>query len=62
FGKIPRNFVIDPSGQFLLAANQDSSNIVLFKINEETGALTATGEIVNIPVPVCVRLVPIASM
>src|SRR5258707_9082322 len=27
-GKTPRNFVIDPTGKYLLAANQDSDQIV----------------------------------
>lgn len=56
-GKIPRNFGIDPTGQFLLAANQDSDTIVFFRIDQQTGALTPTGEVVNIPTPVCVRMV-----
>ncbi|HWL08309.1 MAG TPA: lactonase family protein [Planctomicrobium sp.] len=58
-GKIPRNFVIDPSGTFLLAANQDSDNIFVFTIDQETGALAPTGEVINVPMPVCVRLVPL---
>lgn len=36
-GNWPRNFVIDPSGKFLLVGNQKSGNISLFKINEKTG-------------------------
>ena len=41
-GKTPRNFAITPDGQFLLAENQDSGNIVTFK-RESDGTLTATG-------------------
>jgi 6-phosphogluconolactonase len=51
-GKTPRNFAIDPTGKFLLAANQESSNIVVFRIDSTTGALTPTGEIVEAPAPV----------
>lgn len=40
FGKTPREFNIDPSGNWLLAANQDSHNIVIFQINQSTGLLT----------------------
>jgi 6-phosphogluconolactonase len=42
-GRIPcggnwtRNFVIDPSGKYLLVANQKSGDISLFRINEKTG-------------------------
>lgn len=55
-GKTPRSFVIDPSGAFLLAANQDSDNVVTFKINPDSGALTATGHSVEVPTPVCVKV------
>jgi 6-phosphogluconolactonase len=53
-GKTPRNFAIDPTGKFLLAANQESNNIVIFRIDSITGALTPTGEIAEAPAPVCV--------
>ncbi|MCU0461797.1 MAG: lactonase family protein [Bacteroidales bacterium] len=36
-GNWPRNFVIDPSGKFLLVGNQRSDNIAVFKINQKTG-------------------------
>lgn len=42
-GKHPRNFVIDPTGKFLLVANQNTGNVVVFKRNQQTGLLTATG-------------------
>ncbi|WP_242204147.1 lactonase family protein [Aestuariivivens insulae] len=40
YGKHPRNFTIDPSGKYLLVANQDSNNIVIFKRNIKTGKLS----------------------
>ena len=55
-GKWPRNFAIDVSGQNLYVANQESDNIVAFKIDAATGALTATGQEINVPRPVCVCL------
>jgi 6-phosphogluconolactonase len=57
-GQIPRNFTIDPTGQFLLAANEDSGNIVVFKIDAATGALTPTGQVEEVPSPVCITFVP----
>lgn len=54
-GKKPRNFAIEPNGKFLLVANQDSDNIVVFRIDEKTGKLQPTGNIVNVPVPVCLK-------
>ena len=54
-GKTPRNFAIDPTGTFLLAANQHSDSVVSFRIDRETGALTPTGHSIAVPAPVCVR-------
>jgi len=55
FGKSPRNFVIDPSGTFLLVANQNSDNVVTFKINPATGLLVKTGIEAKVPAPVCLK-------
>jgi len=41
-GRTPRNFAIDPTGAYLLAANQESGNVVVFRIDATTGALTPT--------------------
>lgn len=57
-GQIPRNFAIDPTGQFLLAANEDSGNIVVFRIDAATGMLTPTGQVEQVPAPVCITFVP----
>jgi 6-phosphogluconolactonase len=54
FGKTPRNFALDPSGRYLVAANQDTDNIVSFTIDLNDGKLSKAGEI-NIPSPVCVK-------
>jgi 6-phosphogluconolactonase len=54
-GKTPRDFEIDPSGHFLLAANQDSNTIVTFKINQQTGELESTGMSVDVPSPACIK-------
>jgi 6-phosphogluconolactonase len=54
-GKHPRNFVIDPTGHFLLIANRDTDNIVIFSINPVSGSLKATGQEISIPNPVCLK-------
>jgi len=54
-GKTPRNFNFDPTGNFLLVANQNSDEIVIFKRNKETGMLTDTGKRINVPSPVCIK-------
>ncbi|MFD1161058.1 lactonase family protein [Hwangdonia seohaensis] len=51
-GDWPRNFAIDPSGKFLLVANQKSNNISVFKVNTQTGFLSFLNE-VPLPTPVC---------
>ncbi len=56
-GKKPRNFTIDPSGRFLLVANQETNNVVIYKRNMKTGMLTATGEQITVPSPVCLKMV-----
>jgi 6-phosphogluconolactonase len=55
-GEVPRNFCIDPTGNYLLAANQQTNNIVVFKRNKQTGVLTPTGEQLSIPKPVCLKM------
>ena len=53
-GVRPRNFGVDPTGNYLLAANQDTHNVVVLKINQQDGTLTPTGKEVKVPNPVCV--------
>ena len=36
-GKVPRDFVISPDGAFLVAANQESGNLAVFRLNAMTG-------------------------
>lgn len=56
-GKKPRNFNFDPTGNFLLVANQDSDEIVVFRRDLNTGLLTDTGKRIAVPSPVCVQWV-----
>ena len=54
-GKTPRNFNFDPSGNFLLAANQDSDDVVIFRVNKKTGLLTDTKKRIKVGNPVCIK-------
>lgn len=57
-GKTPRHFTLDPTGKFLLAANQDSSDITIFRVHAKTGQLTPAGQPVkDAPLPVCIVFV-----
>jgi 6-phosphogluconolactonase (cycloisomerase 2 family) len=55
-GDHPRNFTLDPSGNWLLVANQLSNNIVIFKRNKDSGKLTFSGEIIDTPAPSCLKM------
>ena len=57
-GESPRNFAVDPTGTFLLAENQRSNNIVTFRIDSQTGKLSSTGSVIEIPSPVCIKMIP----
>jgi 6-phosphogluconolactonase len=56
-GKNPRNFVIDQSGTLLLVANQDSNNIVTFRITPTTGELELIDQIADVSRPVCLKMI-----
>ena len=58
-GQKPRNFAVDPTGAYLLSANQDSDTIVVFRIDPQTGDLTPTGQVLEVPSPVCVQFLPV---
>ena len=52
-GKAPRNFTMNKEGNWLLVANQDSDNIIAFRRNIQTGALSSTGVSIKLSMPVC---------
>ncbi len=55
-GAQPRNFMIDPTGRYLLVANQKTSNIVVYKRDMITGLLQPTLQQVEVPNPVCLQM------
>ncbi len=55
-GKVPRNFMVDSRGEYVLIANQDTDNVVVYKADAKTGKLTATGTELKVPAPVCLKL------
>ncbi|MGA9980886.1 MAG: lactonase family protein [Candidatus Sulfotelmatobacter sp.] len=59
-GIMTRFFTIDPTGAFLLAANQISNNVVLYRIDAATGRLSKTGAELKVDTPVCLKFVPVA--
>jgi 6-phosphogluconolactonase len=53
-GRHPRDFIIDPEGNFLCVLNKDSDNLVIFRINRKSGLFTKEREY---PVPSPVTMI-----
>lgn len=60
-GTMPRDFIIDPTGKYLLVANQGSNNIVIFKRNAKTGLLSSLRDQVQVQKPVCLQLLEMGN-
>lgn len=56
-GKFPRHFAITPCGKAVIISNQDSSTINLFHRDVETGLVSATGDVYDIPAPNYIRFI-----
>ena len=54
-GSWPRNFSLDPTGRWLLVANQKSESVVVFARDLLSGRLTATRQRLELRAPACVR-------
>mmetsp|Transcript_43534 Transcript_43534/g.100217 ORF Transcript_43534/g.100217 Transcript_43534/m.100217 type:complete len:478 (+) Transcript_43534:82-1515(+) len=50
-GATPRHFQFDASGQWLIAANQDSDSLAVFHFNQATGQLKWSGNDYAVPSP-----------
>ena len=53
-GKTPRDFILSPDQEFLIAVHQDSDNATVFKRNPETGRLAELSNDFHVPEAVCV--------
>ncbi len=51
----PRNFNITKDGKLLLVGNQESNEIVVFKIDQAKGLLADTGKRISVPSPACIQ-------
>ena len=53
-GTQPRHFALSPSGQWLLAANQQERAVTVYRVEAQTGALSFHSKLENVPVePTC---------
>lgn len=58
-GKTPRDISLDPTGNWLVAANQDSDSIAIFKVDKKTGMINPVQLVENIKSPVCLAWLPL---
>ena len=56
-GEHPRNFTIDPTGQFLLVSNRDTDNVVIFRLDKATGTPIPTGQQLTLSMPMCIKII-----
>lgn len=56
-GKRPRFFTLDPTDDFLFAANQESDSIVAFRVNKASGDLAPTGQVISVGSPSAISFV-----
>jgi 6-phosphogluconolactonase len=56
-GTTPRHFAMDPTGQWLLLANQGSDTVDLLRIDSTSGLLTPTDRSLAVASPVCIQFV-----
>ena len=54
-GNWPRNFVIDPTGRFLIAGNQKSNYISVFRIDKKTGLPSTALDSARMKMPACLK-------
>jgi len=57
FGTIPRSFIIDPSGNYLIVANQKTNQLIVFKRDVKSGLLTKTDITIDIKSPASLKMV-----
>ncbi|MHB8207114.1 lactonase family protein [Mucilaginibacter sp.] len=57
-GKGPRDFAIDPSGKFLVVANQNSDNVIVYHLDPATGKPGIVVTNIQVGNPVCLKFVP----
>jgi len=60
-GNWPRDFVIDPTENYVIASNEISGNLVLFARDKQTGKLSVIHSDVLVPEPVCVKFLHVTN-
>ena len=55
---LPAEIALGATGGWLLVANQSSDNLVVFRVDRQTGRLKPTGQSIEVSAPVCVTFLP----
>ncbi len=55
-GKGPQNLAISANGRWLLCANMPGNNLIVFRIDSDTGQLQPHGEPLEVAMPSCIRI------
>ncbi|TLU98838.1 lactonase family protein [Dyadobacter luticola] len=50
----PRDFNIDPSGKYMVVANQSTDNLVVYDVDAATGKFAFKAESIGVKAPICV--------
>jgi 6-phosphogluconolactonase len=58
-GKTPRYITLDPTGKWLVVAQQGAQSVMVFAVNAKTGMLSAMGDSVATAQPNCIAFVPL---
>ena len=53
---------MSPEGKWLLATNQESNGIAIFRVDVNTGLLTATGDTLPLDQPLSIQFVPVTDV
>lgn len=56
-GECPRFFALDPTGDFLFAANQQGDSVVAFRVDKLSGDLAPTGQVIPVGSPSAISFV-----
>jgi 6-phosphogluconolactonase len=54
-GSIPRCFMIDPTGGYMVIGGQQTNNVSVFRIDQENGKLSDSGVSIPIHTPACMQ-------
>jgi 6-phosphogluconolactonase len=54
-GEWPRHFALAPDGGFCYVEHRHTDDVIVFDVEESTGELSATGDRVSLPEPVCMQ-------